>query len=211
MTYLVAVSQRVDKNNHRNEVRDMLDHRIVSFLKEVGAIALPVPNNLPLSSEDRGLSASLELFLKKTLPNAIVLTGGNDLGECKERDGTERLLLDYAEKSNLPVLGICRGMQLMASRAGATLSKVSGHAHSRHKLNGIISSEVNSYHNYAIKTCPKNYTVLAKTCDQSIEAIRHAWLPWEGWMWHPERECSFVREDIERARLILKLATENYT
>ena len=99
----------------------------------------------------------------------------------------------------------------MASRAGATLSKVSGHVHSRHKLNGIISSEVNSYHNYAIKTCPKNYTVLAKTCDQSIEAIRHAWLPWEGWMWHPEREWGFARDDVERVQFILNLARQNYT
>ena len=37
-----------------------------------------------------------------------------------------------------------------------------------------------------------------------IEAIRHATLPWEGWMWHPEREPVLHRQDIERLKALFR-------
>jgi putative glutamine amidotransferase len=204
MKDFVAVSQRVDDIRSSTERQDSLDKRVVLFLKAVGLITLPVPNNLFDLSESEERVSPLESFLRHTLPTAVLLSGGNDIGEHEERDITEYQLLDYAEKYKLPVLGICRGMQLMATRAGAKLRKVSGHVQTRHKVDGIITAEVNSYHNYAIDNCPKNYTVLAKSQDQTIEAIQHDWLPWEGWMWHPEREIKFAKNDIDRAGLLLR-------
>ena len=35
------------------------------------------------------------------------------------------------------------------------------------------------------------------------EAIRHDYLPWEGWMWHPEREKTFLMRDINRFKALL--------
>ena len=49
-------------------------------------------------------------------------------------------------------------------------------------------NEVNSYHKWAIVDCPSNFEVKAHSDDNVIEAIRHKKLPWEGWMWHPERD-----------------------
>ena len=141
---------------------------------------------------------SLNAWLEAIAPRAFVLSGGNDIGACKERDQTEGWLLDYAMERELPVLGICRGMQMMGAWAGVTLKPVMGHVRVRHQLDGEISGEVNSYHKLGLSECPQGFRVLAKSVDGEIEAIGHRELPWEGWMWHPEREKSFHSRDINR-------------
>ncbi|MBA4741019.1 MAG: gamma-glutamyl-gamma-aminobutyrate hydrolase family protein, partial [Burkholderiales bacterium] len=73
----------------------------------------------------------------------------------------------------------------------------------RHQLQGQISAEVNSYHDYSLAACPKSFEVLARSQDGEIEAIRHLSLPWEGWMWHPEREVTFASRDIDRFKGLL--------
>ena len=40
--------------------------------------------------------------------------------------------------------------------------------------------------------------LLAQSEDGNIEAMIHKELPWEGWMWHPEREEIFTKIDHER-------------
>ncbi len=67
-------------------------------------------------------------------PDAVLLCGGNDIGEVVERDDTERRLLSYASDRALPALGVCRGMQMMALWAGGILARVSGHVRTRHRL-----------------------------------------------------------------------------
>ena len=76
-----------------------------------GAFVVPVPNILIDTSQ-------LEAWLLQIKPAAILLSGGNDIGLCPARDLTERLLLDHAQKSMLPVLGICRDMQETMPGAG---------------------------------------------------------------------------------------------
>tara|TARA_R100001143_G_C3358323_1_gene133931 strand:+ start:252 stop:839 length:588 start_codon:yes stop_codon:yes gene_type:complete len=187
---LVAVSQRVDFYPERNETRDALDQQLIRWLDVAGYLAVPVPNGLLL---DR-----LKIWLDGVAPEAIVLSGGNDIGQVNERDNTERQLLRYALEKNLPVLGICRGMQMMAVVQGVELSPVEGHVRIRHVLQGDINDEVNSFHNFGLKTCPDGYRVMATSADSSIEAIRHVSLSWEGWMWHPEREAEFNPNDMQR-------------
>jgi len=87
-------------------------------------------------------------------------------------------------------------MQLMSTAAGTGLSRISGHVAARHYLQGDYNWEVNSYHTAALTEVPRQYLVLAKAPDRSIEAIRHNTLPWEGWMWHPEREAPYSSNDI---------------
>ncbi len=145
----------------------------------------------------------LESWLEATQPGAIVLSGGNDIGEYSSRDNTERYLLSWAESKCVPVLGICRGLQMMSVWAGTDLVRREGHVGTRHQL--VISgqknewpSNVNSYHNWGLASCPDGFEIAALAEDGSIEAIKHNSLPWEGWMWHPEREVSFAPQDIKR-------------
>lgn len=193
---IVAVSQRVEYCPKRAESRDMLDQRLVAFLASCGALAVPVPNMLVKKEQ-------LSSWLNIVKPHGIVLSGGNDIGESLERDQTERMLLVRAEASELPVLGICRGMQMLGNFAGTELKVVEGHAGKRHLVDGVLRGEVNSFHNYALENVPEHYSVLAHSNDGVIEAIRHTNLPWEGWMWHPEREAEFANRDINRTEALL--------
>lgn len=175
----------------RDETRDALDQRLIAWIIGCGFTPVPVPN---------GLSESISNWLMKLQPAALVLSGGNDIGLCPERDETEMALLSHAKDLTLPVLGICRGMQIMAHWAGATLHPVTGHVRARHQLTGQIFTEVNSYHYHALSDCPSDFEVIALSEDGEIEAIRHLLLPWEGWMWHPEREPDFLQHDIQRIK-----------
>lgn len=200
---IVAVSQRVDHFPERNETRDALDLRLNTFLLVAGFIPVPIPNGLYKTLPDgRCDHEVLDGWLVAVAPQAFVLSGGNDIGQCRERDLTEGWLLDHASKHQMPLLGICRGMQMMAHWAGVGLRPVQGHVRTRHRLNGKITGEVNSYHGFSLATCPAGFEALARSEDGEIEAICHQSLPWEGWMWHPEREENFAARDVQRIKAL---------
>ena len=186
----------------RGEYRDCIDQRLVDWVTKLGAIVVSVPNSL-------FRSGSLSFWLKEISADAVILSGGNNIGEFSLRDDTERYLLQYSEKNSLPVLGICRGMQMLANYSGTGLKKVDHHVGIRHRLiknsfgYGLPGEDVNSYHEMTLADCPTGYIVSAQSDDESIEAIVHSEKPWEGWMWHPEREKEFMLSDLDRARSIL--------
>ena len=209
MSILIGITQRIDKVNTYDEWRDSVDQRLVEWVIDAGFIPVPIPNNLVNVSSESGGHPLLEQWLNLLNINALLLSGGNDIGTAIQRDVTEIFLLKWAEKHNKPVLGICRGMQMMGLHVGGKLIKVSGHVNTRHKLqydkvSTIKAVEsVNSYHNYALEGCPDVFSVLAKSDDGNIEAIRHRELPWEAWMWHPEREGSFLMNHLERFKELI--------
>ncbi|UCV06667.1 gamma-glutamyl-gamma-aminobutyrate hydrolase family protein [Dechloromonas denitrificans] len=205
-TPVALVTQRVDPVSGRVEIRDALDQRLVEWLSAAGFLSFPMPNALLGATGADGVAE----WLRVLQPDILVLSGGNDVGEQPARDATERHLLSWAQERRLPALGICRGMQMMAVWAGGTLGRVSGHVGVRHQLKLREEKQrsdwpevVNSYHNWGVGNIPRGFVPQAWAEDGSVEAMRHKTLPWEAWMWHPEREEPFNNADVNRIERLL--------
>ena len=200
----VAVSQRIDWKESRSEYRDALDQRLSGILLEAGFLSYPVPNTINFSE-----TRYINRWLDKLSPNAVVLSGGNDIAEFDSRDEVEKILIEYAVSKKIPLLGICRGMQFLGSFFGATLENILGHAGSRHELiqpkigNYNFPKIVNSYHDFSLRNLPESLEIIATDSEGNCEAICHKSLPIEGWMWHPEREKPFSTIDIQNIRRVL--------
>ena len=210
----VGVTQRVEKIQSYEEIRDSLDHRLVHWITDLGFVPVPIPNNLVNISESHESQPRLEDWLSSVGIDFILLSGGNDIGFCGKRDLTESFLLFWANKMNKPLLGICRGMQMMGVFAGSKLEKLEGHVNVYHRIksriiNEILPEKVNSYHNFALNECPNEYSILGTAEDGSIEAIKHSSNNWEGWMWHPEREKPYHTIDQERFISMVKMQNNN--
>ncbi len=189
----IGLTMRLMQAEGYNEPRDAIAHDWQLFLKHAlpDALWLPLPN---LGAEH------IVAYCEQWGVNRVILTGGGDIGLSDIREETELALLEWAAANDIPTLGICRGMQVMASWAGEKLVAIDDHVASRHQLKGEIMGEVNSYHNFALKECPQKFKVSARTLDNSIEAISHEEKPLMGWMWHPERENPIQFADTERLR-----------
>ena len=112
--------------------------------------------------------------------------------EASGRDETEYALLESAMASELPVIGVCRGMQLIMDAMGTPLTRVEGHVAVRHRIVGLSGERtVNSYHTWAATTLAKPLRAVA-TCGDVIEAIDHEESLVSGIMWHPEREPALI-------------------
>jgi putative glutamine amidotransferase len=178
----VAVTSRVVVDPAHHTRYDAVDQRWWSFLASCGLVAVPLPNR-----ED------VALDLVRGLPvRGLLLTGGNDLGayggDAPERDRTENAVLDHALVTGLPVVAVCRGMQLLLHRFGVRLRRVAGHVAPRQ----IVAVDgrhrvVNSYHQWAATYANAPLEVWARTPDSVVKAVRHKAHPTVGVMWHPER------------------------
>jgi N5-(cytidine 5'-diphosphoramidyl)-L-glutamine hydrolase len=206
----IGITQRVDKIGSYDECRDALDQRLIDWVGKSGFVPVPIPNTLVGMGPPNNPQLMLKNWLNSVKIDAILLSGGNDIGDSLNRDLTENYLLSWAEKNTIPVLGICRGMQMIGTYSGVKLKKLGGHVKTRHHLKVDIGSRgkfpetVNSYHNQVLDCCPESFKVLARSEDGNLEAIVHKNLPWEGWMWHPEREVIFSVEDKNRLVKLFK-------
>jgi len=197
----VGITQRSMALPERMELRDALDVRLAHLVWDLMFVPVPITNAIAQTTGPSGAASSdVDDYLVALELDAIVLSGGDDVGEPPARDRTERAALDLAGREGLPVLGICRGMQLINVMSGGTLTPVEGHVATRHEVHGspVARREVNSFHRLAIlrEGLAADLEATAWAPDGTIEAVQHRRLPWTGIMWHPERESPFAEEDL---------------
>jgi putative glutamine amidotransferase len=193
----------------------LVPHSYIAKVEEAGGIALVIP---PRLDADDDWAASVLSAL-----DGLILAGGVDVEPSRygadrhasvqrsrqDRDAAELTLALAAVAADLPLLGICRGMQVMAVAAGGSLEQHvpdrvghTGHAPSvgaygRHhveidpssRLAEILGStaEVPSYHHQAVSTHP-GYTASAwDPSDQTLEAMEDRDARFRlAVQWHPE-------------------------
>lgn len=149
--------------------------------------------------------------------SGLLLTGGADVdprlyGESPDpaaglqvdtegRDAFEIALVRAALDRGLPVLAVCRGMQVLNVALGGSLRQhIEGHRKTQHLITaqsgGFLSEllatetsvETNSYHHQALKDVAPGLRVTARAPDGVAEAVDGVGLP--GWVhgvqFHPE-------------------------
>lgn len=197
----IGLTQRVEVIEDYGERRDCLDQAWTSTLAAYDPV--PLPNCI---DDVEGYLGDLEL-------EGLILTSGNDLASlddpddpAPERDRFEEAALEYAIAENIPVLGVCRGLEFLTVHFGGTLSPVSGHVASDHRVEFETdfaaidfpdTITVNSYHDYGIQPAdvPAELAVLGVASDGTVECVRHEEFPIWGIMWHPERESPAAELD----------------
>lgn len=199
----IGLTQQFESVEGRNEIRSCLDQKWFDFLDSIDCIAIPLPHTA-------GMTIA---YLEKLELDAIILTGGNDIGQFSERDTLEQAILDFSVIKDTLILGVCRGAQLINTYFGGTLRLVPHHIATRHKLlidkrAGNLwqqSLEVNSYHRFSSfkSDLAPDLTPLAFSSDGTVEAFRHTFHRIFAVMWHPEREEPFQEYDKQLLRSLL--------
>lgn len=155
--------------------------------------------------------------------DALVLTGGPDVdprlyGEPRaartdppdiERDGFELRLLAAALKRDLPVLAICRGMQILNTVCGGSLlqhlpdvvghdghlakpgtfGSMAVHITESSQLAGVLGATVRAscHHHQAVNRLGAGLDAVAWSADGTVEAVEHQEHAFVvGVQWHPE-------------------------
>ena len=158
--------------------------------------------------------------------DGVVLSGGADIDPDyleelpidgidinPERDKPELILIKLLIDRHVPILGICRGMQMLSAALGGKLYQdiytqhnVDCICHSQKIARGLTSHsvniqkdtllysimntdclDVNSFHHQAVKSVPKGFVVSAVAQDGIIEAMESVdYQPILGVQWHPE-------------------------
>ena len=136
--------------------------------------------------------------------DALVLTGGVDLGVDPERDVAEESLVGLARSLGLPLLGICRGLQVMAVATGGSLVRELGDTHvlappgRTHPLLVLPGSlaaalvpdrRVGSPHHQSVATYADGWRCTGAAPDGVVEVLE--WRDQQAWsalgvQWHPE-------------------------
>ncbi len=189
MKSIIGISLRVTNAEKYVEKRDSLSHDWSIVLQQLGFHPLLIPNTI----------SDVSAFLDDMKVSGLILSGGDNIGDEPLRDQIEKKIIDHAVSRDIPLIGICRGMQIINSFFGGKIRRLdnSDHVNKPHKVNlssnfslGNNAIQVNSFHYNVIDAANlgKNLSPFAiSERDNTIEGFIHNELQIFGVMWHPER------------------------
>jgi putative glutamine amidotransferase len=163
--------------------------------------------------------------------DAVLLPGGGDLSPSRygasaahgevydvddEQDLFDLAVADWAMREGVPLLAVCRGLQVVNVARGGTLEQHMEvpHRHVRHdvlvagssRLAGVVgtSATVSCYHHQRIATLGTGLAPVAHDADGGVEAVEAADARgfFLGVQWHPEDTAA---EDGRQAALFAAL------
>ncbi len=168
--------------------------------------------------------------------DGLLLPGGADIDPARygqpmngsrninpELDDKQFAILDVFAKANKPILGICKGHQVLNVYFGGTLIQhipqyechTCDDADKAHPTTAVTGSwladlygtefSVNSAHHQAVDQAAPGFQVIQMSDDGVIEAIAHPDKPILSLQWHPERMCyDCLREDtVDASKVFL--------
>ena len=210
MINLVGVSLRTVENTGYKESRDAISHDWIRLLSKYQVTPLLIPNVL----------TNLQELLDEFQFSALLLSNGNNIGPINDnekhldiidvsadRDKTEHEIIEFAVKNRIPILGVCRGMQIINTHFGGELVRdlseiglnPDTHVAKDHETTftdskfrdkiGTAGAVTNSYHRNAVtlSTLSKQLCPFALAGDNIVEGLYHPDLPIIGIQWHIER------------------------
>lgn len=177
-----------------------------------------VPILLPICEDNEVIEKQLDCI------DGLIVTGGVDVNplfyhdsysekqgsSSFRRDTYEMKLIKMCSEKKIPMLGICRGQQIINVTFGGTLfqdntmlshevfehqqkEKKDYPVHSVHVDKGSFlypifkdTHYVNSFHHQSIKDLAKDFDVIARSDDHIVEAIQHQTLDIWAVQFHPE-------------------------
>lgn len=207
----IGISMRIVNASNYNEKRDALSHEWFSFLEKINLFPICIPNNL----------LNVSSYVKELSLDGMILSGGDNIGEDLKRDIAENELLNYSIQNNIPIFGVCRGMQVINKFFGGdtSINSNADHVCKNHTvlLNNNFSEflhsksiSVNSFHNNIIKdvNVGKELIPFAFSEDNTIEGIYHKNYPILGVMWHPERDPNINNQKILKSFFTEKIIND---
>lgn len=208
-THVALVQVHADPSRRQPRYQELLD--------ELNAAALDAVESIPgWSAELIAADGATESELREAAHAAdlVVILGGEDVdpvffGAGDERaqpeayetlaDARQMAVVRDAAEAGRPVLGVCRGHQLINVVFGGTLHQEIGeHRRADHDpyvrtsisttadLIQDASAGVYCTHHQAVDQLGDGLEVIARAEDGTIEAIAHRELPIVGVQWHPE-------------------------